>query len=81
LMVIVVADVEPTAEVVTVVITGGAFVVKVAFGEVADRLELLVEATSKSYSVPCVKPVIVTECEVTSVLFSADCEPYAVVVP
>ena len=76
MMVTDVADVEPTAEVVTVEITGAtAVVVKVALGEVAVRLELLVETTSKSYSVPCVVPVIVTECEVTSALFSADWVP------
>ena len=68
--------------VVTAEITGGtAVVVKVALGDVVDWLELFAEATSKSYSVPGVKPVIVTECDVTSVLLSADCEPYPVVVP
>ena len=67
---------EVIAVAVTAEITGAtAVVVKVALGEVADRLELLVETTSKLYSVPAVKPVIVTECEVTSVLFSGDCEP------
>ena len=73
----IVADVEVIAVAVTAEITGGAepVVVKVAFGEVADTFVLLAETTSKSYSVPGVKPVIVTECEVTSVLFSADCEP------
>jgi len=68
---VVVIPVDATAE-----ITGAtAVVVKVAFGEVVVRLELLVETTSKSYSVPGVKPVIVTECEVTGVLFKADCDP------
>ena len=71
-----VAEVDVIAVAVTAEITGAtAVVVKVALGEVDDRLELLVETTSKSYSVPGVKPVIVTECEVTSVLFKADCEP------
>ena len=71
-----VADVAVMAVAVTAEITGAtAVVVKVAFGEVVDTLELLVETTSKSYSVPGVKPVIVTECEVTCALFSADCEP------
>ena len=60
---------------VTAEMAGGGAVVKVELGEVVDRLELLVETTSKLYSVPAVKPVIVTECEVTSVLFKADCEP------
>ena len=61
---------------VTAEITGAtAVVVKVAFGEVADTLVLLVETTSKSYSVPGVKPVSTTECVVVSVLFSVDCEP------
>ena len=70
------ADVDVIAVVVTAEITGPtAVVVKVAFGEVVDTLELLVETTSKSYSVAGVKPVIVTECEVTSVLSSADWVP------
>ena len=70
------APVEVIAVAVTAEITGAtAVVVKVALGEVAVRLELLVETTSKSYSVPGVKPVIVTECEVTSVLFSVDWVP------
>ena len=73
---VMVADVVVIAVAVTAEITGAtAVVVKVALGEVDDRLELLVETTSKSYSVPCVKPVMVTECEVTSVLFKADCDP------
>ena len=73
---VIVAAVEVIAVAVTAEITGAtAVVVKVALGEVDDKLELLAENTSKSYSVPCVKPVIVTECEVTSVLFSVDCEP------
>ena len=70
---VMVAAVEVIAVAVTAEITGAtAVVVKVALGEVVDRLELLVETTSKSYSVPCVRPLIVTECEVTSVLFSVD---------
>ena len=73
---VMVADVVVIPVAVTAEITGAtAVVVKVALGEVDDKLEPLVETTSKSYSVPCVKPVIVTECEVTSVLFSVDCEP------
>ena len=73
---VMVAPVVVIAVAVTAEITGAtAVVVKVAFAEVADRLELLVETTLKSYSVPCVKPVIVTECEVTGVLFKADCDP------
>ena len=72
----IVAPVEVIAVAVTAEITGAtAVVVKVAFGEVAVRLELLAETTSKSYSVPEVKPVIVTECEVTSALFSVDWVP------
>ncbi len=79
-MIVAVVFVIPVA--VTAEITGAAaVVVKVALDDVDDWLELLAEATSKSYSVSEVKPVIVTECEVTSVLFRADCEPYAVVVP
>ena len=74
---VMVADVEVIPVDATAEIAGGtAVVVKVALGEVAVRLlELLVETTSKLYSVPAVKPVIVTECEVTCALFSADCEP------
>ena len=73
---VMVADVLVIAVAVTAEITGPtAVVLKVALGEVADRLELLAENTSKSYSVPGVKLVIVTECEVTSALFSVDCEP------
>jgi hypothetical protein len=70
---VMVAEVDVIAVAVTAEITGPtAVVVKVALGEVADRLELLAENTSKLYSVPAVKPVIVTECEVTSVLLSVD---------
>ena len=72
---VMVADVVVIAVAVTAEMVGAAVVVKVALAEVADRLELLAETTSKLYSVPAVKPVIVTECEVTSVLFSVDCEP------
>ena len=73
---VMVAEVDVIAVAVTAEITGAtAVVVKVALAEVADRLELLAENTSKLYNVPAVKPVIVTECEVTSVLFSVDCEP------
>ena len=71
-----VADVAVIAVAVTAEITGAtAVVVNVAFGEVDDALELLAETTLKLYRVSAVKPVSVTECEVTSVLFSADCEP------
>ena len=73
---VIVAEVEVIAVAVTEEITGAtAVVVKVKLPEVADRLELLAETTSKSYVVPAVRPVSVTECEVTSVLLSADCEP------
>ena len=70
---VMVAPVVVIAVAVTAEITGAAVsVVKVALGEVVDRLELLVETTLKSYSVPGVKPLIVTECAVTSVLLSVD---------
>ena len=72
---VMVTDVVVIAVAVTAEMAGGGAVVKVALGEVAVRLELLVETTSKSYSVPGVVPVIVTECEVTSALFSADWVP------
>ena len=71
-----VAEVVVIAVAVTAEITGAtAVVVKVALGEVAERLELLAETTSKSYKVFGVKPVMVTECAVTSVVFAGDCEP------
>ena len=73
---VMVAEVDVIAVAVTAEITGAtAVVVKVALGEVVDTFALLAETTSKSYSVPCVKPVIVTECEVTSAPLSGDCEP------
>ena len=73
---VMVADVGVIPVDATAEIAGGtAVVVKVAFVEVVVTLAALVETTSKSYSVPGVKPVIVTECEVVIVLFSADCEP------
>ena len=73
---VMVADVVVIAVAVTAEMAGAGVVVKVALGEVAVKLlELLVETTSKLYSVPWVKPVIVTECAVTCALFSADCEP------
>ena len=72
---VIVAEVVVIAVAVTAEMVGGAIVVKVALGEVAVRLELLVETTSKSYRVAGVKPVIVTECEVTIVLFSGDWVP------
>jgi hypothetical protein len=73
---VMVAPVVVIAVAVTAEMVGAtAVVVKVALGEVVDRLELLVETTLKSYSVPGVKPVFVTECEVTSALLSVDCEP------
>ena len=63
---VMVADVVVIAVAVTAEMAGAGAAVKVALGEVAVRLlELLVETTSKLYSVPGVKPVIVTECEVT----------------
>lgn len=52
-----------------------AVVVNVKLPEVADAFELLAETTSKSYSVPGVNPVSVTECAVTSALFRGDCDP------
>ena len=67
---------EVIAVAVTAEITGATtVVVKVVLGEVVDRLEPLTETTSKSYNVPEVNPLIVTECEVNSVLFSADWVP------
>ncbi len=49
--------------------------------DVAAAPPPLVDNTSKSYAVEALSPVSVTECDVTRVLTSGDCEPYAVVVP
>ena len=64
-------------EVAIAEITGGAVPVveKVAFGDVVDPFELFTEVTAKSYIVPGVNPVMVTECEVTMVLLSGVCVP------
>ena len=79
---VIVAEVEVIAVDVTAEMTGAtAVVANVALGEVAVRLELFVETTSKLYVVPGISPVSVTECAVTSVLTRGDCEPYEVVVP
>jgi hypothetical protein len=45
----------------TLVITGAGIVAKVELPEVVDAVEPFTETTSKSYVVPGVRPVIVTE--------------------
>ena len=63
-------------------ITGtDAVVVNVLLPEVADVPVPFAETTSKSYSVPAVKPVSVTEWLVTSVVLTVVAVPYPVLVP
>jgi hypothetical protein len=62
-------------------ITGAPVVVNVLFADVPEVFPEFVDTTSKSYSVPAVKPVSVTEWLVTRVVFTAGDEPYAVVIP
>jgi hypothetical protein len=52
-------DVVPL--VVTAEMTGAAVVAKVELVEVVDAVEPFTETTSKSYVVPGVRPLIVTE--------------------
>jgi hypothetical protein len=54
---------------------GAAVVVKVVFAEVAEVPVALADTTSKSYRVPGVKPVNVTEWLVTSVVLKVVDEP------
>jgi hypothetical protein len=61
--------------------TGVPVVVNVPFPDRADVFEEFAENTSKSYSVPAVKPVSVTVWLVTSVVFNVVELPYDVVVP
>ncbi len=71
-----VAEEEVRALAATLVICGAAdVVIKVALPDVVDWLALLAETAAKSYVVPGVKPVSVTECEVANVLFSAEVVP------
>ena len=73
---VIVAEVVVMAVAVTAVMVGAtAVVVKVELPEVAVRLALLVETTSKSYVVPGVSPVNVTEWAVTKVLFTPEFDP------
>ncbi len=71
-----VAEVEPMLLTATLLITGVAFtVVKVELGEVEGVPAELAETTSKSYRVPALKPVMVTEWLVTSAVFKVEEEP------
>jgi len=73
---VIVAEVVVIAVAVTAEITGAAaVVVKVELLDVAVGFKLLPETTSKSYVVPGVKPISVTECEVVRVLFTPEFEP------
>jgi hypothetical protein len=65
--------------VATLVITGGEdtteVVIKVELPEVADIAPAFAETTSKSYVVPSVRPVSVTEWDVTRVVSRVEEEP------
>jgi hypothetical protein len=81
---VIVAAVELIPVAVTPEMTGGGsgvLVVKVKFADVAVVPYPFVDRTSKSYAVEGVSPISITECDVTSVPASVDCDPYAVVVP
>ena len=56
-------------------------VVKVAFDEVEERASELADITSKSYSVPGVRPVRITEWLVTSAGLSVEDKVYVMVTP
>ena len=56
-------------------------VVKVEVGDVVDRPPVLTELTAKVYVVPPVKPISVTEWDVTNVPSTVDCKPMAGVGP
>jgi hypothetical protein len=57
-----------------------AGVLKVEFTDVVDCAAAFADTTSKSYVVPAVSPVSVTECAVVNPATEAE-EPYPVVVP
>ncbi len=65
----------------TLEITGAPAVVSVELLEAADVPLAFAETTSKSYRVPAVKPVNVTEWLVTSAVFNVVDVPYADVAP
>jgi hypothetical protein len=71
--------------VATLEIAGGELVVVVVVNvelpDAEDCPATFAETTSKSYVVPGVSPVTVTECVVTSVGSSAEADPYAAVAP
>ena len=71
------AVVLPTGYTETEVMTGApaADVANVEFAEVPETLLALAETTSKLYVAPPVKPVSVTECDVTSAELRVDAEP------
>jgi hypothetical protein len=80
-----VTEVCETPVVATLEITGGvdacAVVVNAELLEVVDTALEFAETTSKSYVVPGVSPVSVTEWLVTRVEFRVEADPYPVVVP
>jgi hypothetical protein len=81
---VIVSEVLDTLVAVTAEITGvaaGEAVVNVALGDVLDVFAEFADTTSKSYVVPAVKPVSVTEWLVVSVVLSVDELPYPVVLP
>jgi hypothetical protein len=67
---VIVALVLVIALIATFEITGVPVVVNVVFPDVADVLAAFADTTSKSYSVPAVNPVSVTEWLVTNVAFT-----------
>jgi hypothetical protein len=80
-----VTEVCDTPVVPTFEITGGVdvttLVANVELPEVDEVAPAFAETTSKSYVVPGVSPVSVTVWLVTSVEFSVDADPYALVIP
>jgi hypothetical protein len=78
---VIVAPVLVIALTATFVITGIPVVVNVAFADVADVPLPFADTTSKSYNVPAVNPVSVTEWLVTSCVLTVVEVPYADVVP
>jgi hypothetical protein len=78
---VIVAPVLVIPLIATFEITGVPVVVNVVLPEVAEVFPAFADTTSKSYSVPAVKPVSVTEWLVTNVVFTAVELPYAVVGP
>ena len=72
----IVADDVVIADAATAVMIGaGVAVVNVKFADVVVAPAAFVDRTSALYRVEAVRFVSVTECDVTSELFSVDCDP------